>query len=370
MMVEQQEKTLLKKSFVKEIEKVELWEEFLSRSVVNEDQLDKICKGTIDKKKLKEVIDKYPMRINPYYLSLIKSKDDAIWKQAIPDVKELEDPEGLEDPLCEERDSPVPGLTHRYPDRVLFLVCNQCAMYCRFCTRKRKVGDPFKRITRSQILRGIEYIKGHPEIRDVLLSGGDPLLLSDNYLEWILKELRAIKHVEIIRIGTRVPCALPHRVTPELCNMLKKYHPLYVNVHFAHPAEITELSSSACSMLADAGILLSSQTVLLKGVNDDPKVMKDLMQKLLKIRVRPYYIYQADMTKGINHFRAKVEKGMEIISSIQGWTSGLAVPHFVIDSPGGGGKIPILPNYVVSRDDKKIVLRNYSGKTYTYDEHC
>jgi len=366
----EQEKTLMKKRFVREIKEVELWEELLRKSVVNEDQLNLICKGRIDKEKLKEVIRKYPMRINPYYLSLIKKKDDAIWKQSIPDVQELDDSEGFEDPLCEERDSPVPGLTHRYPDRVLLLVSNQCAMYCRFCTRKRKVGDPFKRITRAQILRGIEYIGGHPEIRDVLLSGGDPLLLSDAYLEWILKEIRKIEHVEVIRIGTRVPCALPHRITPELCNMLKKYHPLFVNVHFSHPDEITEMSAAACGMLSDAGIPLSSQTVLLKGVNDDPKVMKDLMQKLLKIRVRPYYIYQADMTKGINHFRAKVEKGIEIINSIQGWTSGLAVPHFVIDSPGGGGKIPLLPNYVVSRDDKKLVLKNYSGKTYTYEEHC
>ena len=370
VMSEQQAKTLLKKSFVEEIEKVSVWEELLKKSVVDEEQLDLICKGNIDKEKLMAVIKKYPMRINPYYLSLIKQKDDAIWKQCIPDTKELEDPEGFEDPLCEERDSPVPGLTHRYPDRVLLLVCNQCAMYCRFCTRKRKVGDPFKRITKEQILKGIEYIKEHSEIRDVLLSGGDPFLLSDSYLEWILKEIRSIPHVDIIRIGTRVPCALPHRITPELAEMLKKYHPLYVNVHFAHPDEITELSAQACGMLADAGIPLSSQTVLLKGVNDDPDVMKKLMQRLLQIRVRPYYIYQADMTKGINHFRTKVEKGMEIIKAIQGWTSGLAVPHFVIDSPGGGGKIPLLPDYLVTRDDNKVVLKNYTGKTYTYVEHC
>ena len=369
-MPESQTKTLLKKSFVEEIEKLSIWEELLKKSVVDEEQLDLICKGSIDKEKLKAVIKKYPMRINPYYLSLIKQKDDPIWKQCIPDTNELEDIEGSEDPLCEERDAPVPGLTHRYPDRVLFLVCNQCAMYCRFCTRKRKVGDPFKRITKEQILKGIEYIKEHTEIRDVLLSGGDPFLLSDSYLEWILKELRKIQHVEIIRIGTRIPCALPHRITPELCEMLKRYHPLYVNVHFAHPDEITELSAEACKMLSDAGIPLSSQTVLLKGINDDPEVMKKLMQKLLEIRVRPYYIYQADMTKGINHFRTKIEKGIEIIKAIQGWTSGLAVPHFVLDSPGGGGKIPLLPDYLVEKTDKKLVLKNYSGKTYTYTEHC
>ncbi len=369
-MIEQQYETLLKKNVVQEIKNISVWKELLGKSVVNEEQLDLICKGNIDKEKIRAVIKRYPMRINPYYLSLIKKKDDPIWKQCIPDIRELEDPEGFEDPLCEERDSPVPGLTHRYPDRVLFLVCNQCAMYCRFCTRKRKVGDPFKRITKKQIMQGIEYIRKHKEIRDVLLSGGDPLLLSDAYLEWILKELRKIPHVKIIRIGTRIPCALPHRITPELCEMLKKYHPLYINVHFEHPDEITELSAKACEMLSDAGIPLSSQTVLLKGVNDDPKVMKELMQKLLEIRVRPYYIYQADMTKGINHFRTKVEKGIEIIKAIQGWTSGLAVPHFVIDSPGGGGKIPLLPNYVVERDDKKIVLKNYKGNMYTYIEHC
>ena len=368
-MAEEQTKTLLKKSVVEEIEKAEVWQELLQKSVVDVEQLGMMCKGGIDKEKLEAVIKKYPMRINPYYQSLIKKKDDAIWKQCIPDVQELEDPEGLEDPLCEERDSPVPGLTHRYPDRVLLLVSNQCAMYCRFCTRKRKVGDPFKRITKEQIMKEIEYIREHSEVRDVLLSGGDPLLLSDAYLEWILKEIRKIPHVEIIRIGTRVPCALPHRITPELCEMLKKYHPLYVNVHFAHPDEITELSAEACNMLANAGIPLSSQTVLLKGVNDDPEVMKMLMQKLLQIRVRPYYIYQADMTKGINHFRTKIEKGLDVIKAIRGWTSGLAVPHFVVDSPGGGGKIPILPDYVVEKTDEKIVLKNYAGKTYTYVEH-
>ncbi len=369
-MLEQEENTLLKKSFVEEVKRVSVWEELLKKSIVNEEQLDLICKEGINKEKVRAVIKKYSMRINPYYLSLIKEKDDAIWKQCIPDIRELEDSDGFEDPLCEERDSPVPGLTHRYPDRVLFLVCNQCAMYCRFCTRKRKVGDPFKRITKEQILKGIDYIKNHPEIRDVLLSGGDPLLLSDSYLEWVLKELRNIPHVEIIRIGTRIPCALPHRITPELCEMLKKYHPLYVNVHFAHPDEVTDMSAKACEMLADSGIPLSSQTVLLEGVNDKPEIMKKLMQKLLQIRVRPYYIYQADMTRGINHFRTKIEKGIEIIKAIQGWTSGLAVPHFVVDTPGGGGKIPLLPNHVVEKDDKKLVLKNYSGRTYTYVEHC
>lgn len=317
-------------------------------------------------KEIKKVAKKYPMRINPYYLSLIREKGDPIWRQCIPDKMELLDEEGLEDPLAEERDSPVPGITHRYPDRVLFLVSNQCAMYCRFCTRKRKVGDPQKPITTSQILAGIEYIRNHPEVRDVILSGGDPLMLTDSRLEFVLRHLREIPHVEIIRIGTRVPCSLPQRITPELCEMLKKYHPIYINIHFEHPMEITPESSRACQMLADAGIPLGSQSVVLKGVNDDPEVMKELMKKLLMIRVKPYYIYQCDITRGANHFRTKVEKSLEIIKGIRGFTSGLAVPHFVIDAPGGGGKIPLLPEYLVKITRKKVVMRNYAGKVYEY----
>ncbi len=370
MQIEEEQKSVLKENYVEEFEKISVWEELLRKSVVDEKQLNLMCREEIDTEKLRAVIKKYPMRINPYYLSLIKAKNDPIWKQAIPDPAELDDAEGMEDPLCEERDAPVPGLTHRYPDRVLLLVSNQCAMYCRFCTRKRKVGDPFKRITKEQIARGIDYIRDHPEIRDVIVSGGDPLMLSDNYIEWILKEIRKIPHVEIIRIGTRVPCALPQRVTPELVDMIKKYHPVYINVHFNHPDEITEASTKACGLLADAGIPLGSQTVLMKGINDDPNVMRRLMQKLLAIRVRPYYIYQADIVKGSNHFRTKVDKGIEMIKAIRGWTSGLAVPHFVIDSPGGGGKIPILPNYVVQKDDDKIILKNYANNEYTYIEHC
>jgi len=363
------DKNVFKKGVAEEFGKVELWKDLMAKTINTEEKLDAITKGRINKEKLKEVIKNYPMGINPYYLSLIEKEDDAIWKICIPDAKEMDDPEGYEDPLCEERDSAVPGLTHRYPDRVLFYVTHICAMYCRFCTRKRKVGDPKHAVTKQQIVKGIEYIKEHPEVRDVLLSGGDPFCLSDKFLEWIIKELRAIKHVKIVRIGTKVPNALPQRVTKELCDMLKKYHPLFVNIHFTHPREITPACAKACAMLSDAGIPLNSQPVLLKGINDDPEVMKELMTKLLEIRVRPYYIYQADMTKGVNHFRTKVKKGLEIMQAIQGWTTGLAVPHFVIDTPGGGGKIPILPNYVVSQDDKKIVLKNYAGKTYTYREH-
>jgi lysine 2,3-aminomutase len=315
---------------------------------------------------LKKVVKKYPMRINPYYLSLIQEKGDPIWRQCIPNELELLDQEGMEDPLEEERDSPVPLVTHRYPDRVLFIVSNQCAMYCRFCTRKRKVGDPRKPVSAAQILQGIEYIRNHSEIRDVILSGGDPLMLTDSRLEFVLRHLREIPHVQVIRIGTRVPCSLPQRITPELCQMLKKYHPLYVNIHFEHPREITAESSRACQMLADAGIPLGNQSVVLKGVNDEPHVMKELMQKLLMIRVRPYYIYQCDLTRGANHFRTKVQKSLDIIQGIRGHTSGLAVPHLVIDAPGGGGKIPILPEYVIKATDEKVVMRNYRGKIYEY----
>ena len=345
------------------------WKELLKKSIATAEQLAQACKLKLDIEQIAEVIKKYPMCINPYFLSLIKKKDDAIWKQCMPDQKEL-DSNGvcLDDPLAEERDSPVPGLTHRYPDRVLLLVCNQCATYCRFCTRKRRVGQPFKRITKEQIMLGIEYIKNHKEVRDVLLSGGDPLLLSDTFLESILRELKKIPHVEIIRIGTRVTSTLPQRITPRLCAMLKKYHPLYINVHFNHPAEITSESTKACEMLADAGIPLGNQSVMLKGINDDPKVMKELVQKLLQIRVKPYYVYQADIVKGTNHFRTKVKKGLEAIKAIRGHTTGMAVPHFIIDAPGGGGKIPLLPSYVVKHKKKKIVLKNYKDQVYEYPE--
>ena len=339
------------------------WKRILEKSVTAIEDLPKIC-GT-ELAQISEVIKTYPMAINPYYLSLIKEKNDAVYRQCIPSAHELKD-NLSEDPLAEEKNSPVPGLVHRYPDRVLFTVSNKCAMYCRFCTRKRKVGREKMIITKKQILAGIDYIEDHPEIRDVILSGGDPLMLEDNELEWILKKLREIKHVEIIRIGTRIPCSLPQRVTSELCNMLKKYHPIYVNTHFNHPGEITEESKNACSMLADAGIPLGNQSVLLKGINDDPAIMKKLVQKLLTIRVKPYYIYQADLVKGTNHFRTKVSKGIEIIKSLRGFTSGLAVPHYVIDSPDGGGKIPILPAYLKKYRWGKLTLNNYKDEKRVY----
>jgi len=353
---------------------MEEWKKLL-RNSVNERNLKRFAERlNLTQKELediKEVTKKYPMRINPYYLSLIKKKRDAIWRQCIPDIRELHDEVGSEDPLHEEIDSPTEGLTHRYPDRVLFLIENQCSMYCRFCTRKRRVGDVNKEICMAQIKKGIGYIKKHKKVRDVVLSGGDPLMLDDEILETILKMLRQIKHVEIIRIGTRMPCSLPQRITKKLCKMLKKYHPLYINTHFNHPAEITPESRKACEMLADAGIPLGNQTVLLRDINDDPETIKKLMQQLLVMRVKPYYLYQADIVRGTDHFRTDIETAMRIMTALRGFTSGMAVPTYVIDVPGGGGKIPVNANYVVKWRAKgkkydRIVLRNYKGKVYKY----
>jgi len=339
------------------------WKRILEKSATAIEDLPKICETELNQ--ISDVIKTYPMRINPYYLSLIKEKNDAVYRQCIPSAQELKD--NLQpDPLAEEKNSPVSGLVHRYPDRVLLTVSNKCAMYCRFCTRKRKVGTEKMIMTKKQILAGIDYIEDHPEVRDVILSGGDPLMLEDNEIEWVLKKLREIKHVEIIRIGTRIPCSLPQRITPELCSMLKKYHPVYINTHFNHPDEITEEAKNACSMLADAGIPLGNQSVLLKEINDDPAIMKKLVQKLLTIRVKPYYIYQADLVKGTNHFRTKVSKGIEIIKNLRGFTSGLAIPHYVIDSPDGGGKIPLLPEYLKKYRWGKLTLRNYKDEERVY----
>jgi lysine 2,3-aminomutase len=341
------------------------WRNLVRTSITKPEQLAKFLTETeIDE--INQVINKYPMRINSYYLSLCKAKDDPIWKQCVPDINELIDEEGLEDPLCEERDSPCPGLTHRYPDRVLLLISSQCAMYCRFCTRKRKVGTEKLQISMNQILKGIDYVADHPEVRDIILSGGDPFLLSNQKLDSILSKLRAIPHLEIIRIGTRTPCTLPQRITPDLCDVLKKYHPLYINTHFNHPSEITTESRKACAMLADAGLPLGNQSVLLKGVNDDPALFVELNQKLLTMRVKPYYIFQADYVQGSNHFRTPIETGLSVIEALRGHTSGLAVPHYVIDVPGGGGKIAIIPNPVVELTPEHILLKNYQGKIFEY----
>lgn len=321
---------------------------------------------------MEETIRKFPMSITPYYLSLIDTDDyqnDPIFLQAVPSPKELVIEQcDMSDPLSEDKDSPVPLITHRYPDRVLFLVSNTCSMYCRHCTRKRRVGDIDSIPSESEIKDAIGYIRSHPEIRDVLLSGGDPLMLPDDYLEWVLEELHSIPHVEVIRIGSRMPVVLPYRITKKLVTMLAKYHPVWVNTHFNHPKEITEASRAALRMLADAGIPLGNQTVLLAGVNDCPRIMKELVQKLVRNRVRPYYLYQCDLSEGLSHFRTPVAKGVEIIENLVGHTSGFAVPTYVIDAPGGGGKIPVMPNYLVSWSVHKVVLRNYEGVICTYQE--
>ncbi|MEN6609450.1 MAG: lysine 2,3-aminomutase [Methanoregulaceae archaeon] len=328
--------------------------------------------GPEERKALQETIDRFPLRITPYYLSLIDPGDlwnDPVFKQAFPSPKELiVESYELSDPLEEDKDSPVPCITHRYPDRVLFLVSNTCAMYCRHCTRKRKVGDVDSIPGREEILQGIEYIRNHPAIRDVLLSGGDPLMLPDEYLDWILTRLREIPHVEIIRIGSRVPVVLPFRITDELVGVLKKHHPLWLNTHFNHPKEITAAAKAALAKLADAGIPLGNQSVLLSGVNDCPRIMKSLIHGLVKCRVRPYYLYQCDLSEGISHFRTPVSKGIEIMENLVGHTSGFAVPRYVIDAPGGGGKIPIFPNYILTWSVHKVVLRNYEGMICTYHE--
>jgi len=344
---------------------MELWQKMIRDSIHSVDQL--VEKFKLDRR-VAERLDKFfQARINPYYLSLIRYPGDPIWLQCVPDETELNDIDAPEDPLGEDSMSPVPNITHRYPDRVLFLTTSQCGMYCRFCTRKRKVGNSSK-ISMRGLESAFKYIEEHKEIRDVILSGGDPLMLTDAMLEKILQRLRQIPHVEIIRLGTRMPVVLPHRITPKLVRMLKKYHPIYVNTHFNHPWEITPESKRACELLADAGIPIGNQTVLMKGVNDDPEVIKELFRKLLLIRVRPYYLYQADLTKGANHFRTPIKVGLEIMDKLRGHTSGLAVPYYVIDAPGGGGKIPLLPQYILYQDDEKIVFRNYKYETFVYPD--
>ncbi|MBN8584321.1 MAG: KamA family radical SAM protein [Ignavibacteria bacterium] len=344
---------------------MELWQQLLKQSVSSVDQL--VDQFGIKKEVAERLDDFFQARINPYYLSLIRYPGDPIWLQAVPDEVELYDIDAPEDPLNEDEMSPVPNITHRYPDRALFLTTSQCGLYCRFCTRKRKVGDSSK-INMRELEAAFQYLEQHTEINDVILSGGDPLMLTDAMLEKVLIRLRQIPHISIIRLGTKMPCVLPQRITPQLCDMLKKYHPIYVNTHFNHPWEITPESTKACEMLVNAGVPVGCQTVLLKGVNDDPEVMRELMKKLLAIRVRPYYIYQADLTKGANHFRTPIDVGLEIMDNLRGHISGLAVPQFVIDAPGGGGKIPLLPEYVLARDKEKIILRNFKNEVYEYPD--
>lgn len=336
------------------------------------EQLKKyICLTKEEEEGVRESLKTLRMAITPYYLSLIDPDNPhcPIQKQSIPTIEELhKSPADLVDPLHEDGDSPVPGLTHRYPDRVLFLITDQCAMYCRHCTRRRFAGQNDCSAPSERIDKGIEYIAAHPEVRDVLLSGGDALLVSDEKLEDTIRRLRAIPHVEIIRIGSRTPVVLPQRITENLVNMLKKYHPIWLNTHFNHPNEITLESSAACARLADAGIPLGNQSVLLRGINDCTHVMKKLVQQLVRIRVRPYYIYICDLSMGIGHFRTPVAKGIEIIENLRGHTSGYAVPTFVVDAPGGGGKIPVMPTYMISQSPNRVVLRNFEGVVTTYTE--
>lgn len=320
---------------------------------------------------IKQCLQSLRMAITPYYLSLIDKDNDSdpVRKQAVPMSLELHSTKmDFIDPLSEDAHSPVPGLVHRYPDRVLLLITDQCAMYCRHCTRRRFAGHQDEALPTSRIDRAIEYIASTPVIRDVLLSGGDALLMSDDKLEYIIKRLRAIPHVDVVRIGSRTPVVMPQRITDSLVNMLKKYHPIYVNTHFNHPNEITEESRRACEKLADAGVPLGNQSVLLKGVNDCVHVMRKLVNELVKIRVKPYYLYQCDLTAGIEHFRTSVAKGIEIMEGLRGHTSGFCVPTYVIDAPGGGGKTPVMPNYVISHGHQKVVLRNFEGVITTYKE--
>ena len=320
---------------------------------------------------IKKCLSVLRMAITPYYLSLIdpNDPDDPVRKQAIPTAYETHKSEcDLEDPLHEDVDSPVPGITHRYPDRALFLVTDQCSMYCRHCTRRRFAGQTDAEVGQSRIDKGIEYIRNTPEIRDVLLSGGDALLMSDEKLEYIISRLREINHVEVIRIGSRTPVVMPQRITEDFVNMLKKYHPIWLNTHFNHPSEITPEARLACERLANVGVPLGNQSVLLRGVNDCVHVMKRLVHELVKIRIRPYYIYQCDLSMGLEHFRTSVAQGIAIIEGLRGHTSGYCVPTFVVDAPGGGGKIPVMPNYLISQSNDKVILRNYEGVITTYTQ--
>jgi len=313
----------------------------------------------------------FKFAIPPYYASLMDPNDPncPVRLQAVPKVSETYfSPADIHDPLGEDTDSPAPGITHRYPDRVLFLITDYCGMYCRFCTRRRFVAHDHGIQSLRALEPAFQYLEGAKEIRDVLISGGDPLMVKDEYIGGVLKRLREIDHIEIVRIGSKVPCTTPMRITPSLVSILKAYHPLWVNTHFNHPKELTPEAAKACAMLADAGIPLGCQTVLLRGVNDCPTIMKRLMHKLVQNRVRPYYIYQCDLSEGIEHFRTKVAKGIEIIEHLRQHTSGYAVPTFVVDAPGGGGKIPVMPNYLISMSDKKIVLRNFEGGMFSYPE--
>ena len=346
------------------------WKWQLKNRITTVEGLSKIINLSCEEKqKISKCLEKFRMAITPYYSSLIDPDDPdcPVRKQSVPSAEELTVyPCELQDPLGEEHDSPVDSIVHRYPDRVLFLLTRKCSMYCRHCTRRRMVGEEDYSIGKNVLDNAVDYIRDHPAIRDVLLSGGDPLIMTDGFLEDVISRLREIPHVEIIRIGTRTPVVLPMRITDGLLNMLKKYQPIWINTHFNHPKEITAASTEACARIVDAGIPLGNQSVLLRGVNDNVEIMKELLLKLVKNRVRPYYLYQCDVAQGIGHFRTPVKNGIEIMKNLRGYISGYAVPSYVIDAPGGGGKIPINPEDVVSLDDDLVVMNNYKGQVYTY----
>ncbi|HEY6006745.1 MAG TPA: KamA family radical SAM protein [Geobacteraceae bacterium] len=342
---------------------MDAWQKTLRNSI--SDPVELAGRFNIEPAPLTEVAARYPLRITPHYLGLIQQPGDPIWRQCVPDPRELADDQAA-DPLDEERLSPVPGLIHRYPDRVVLLVSTTCAVYCRFCMRKRGVGCAAG-MTVVNLDDACAYIAATPAIRDVILSGGDPLLLPDERLADILLRLRAIPHVEIIRVGTRVPVTLPERVTSRLCRLLKRFHPLYVNTHFNHPREVSSEAARACGRLADVGIPLGNQTVLLKGVNDDPLVMRRLMERLLVIRVKPYYIHQMDLVRGTGHFRTRIASGLAVMEALRGHVSGLATPYYVVDLPGGKGKVPLLPDSH-RREGEHLVLRNYLGDEVSYHD--
>ena len=352
-------------------EKWNNWRWQLSHRLNSIEDFEQIIHLTDSERKALSTQGLFRVDITPYFASLIDPDDerDPIRLQVIPTAGEIQPFTGMmEDSLAEDRHSPVPGLVHRYPDRVLMLVTTQCASYCRYCTRSRIVGDPSATFSRADFDLQIEYLKHTPQVRDVLLSGGDPLTLAPKLLEELLGRLREIPHIEIIRIGTRVPVFMPMRVTDELCDVLQKFHPLWLNIHVNHPNEITAELDQACDKLSRAGIPLGNQSVLLAGINDCVHIQRKLVQDLARIRVRPYYLYQCDLVEGAGHFRTPVAKGVEIIEGLRGHTSGYIVPTFVVDAPGGGGKIPLMPNYLLSMSDHKIVLRNYEGFITTYEE--
>lgn len=347
------------------------WRWQLSNRLNSVEDIEKILPLSESERKALQTSGLFRVDITPYFISLIDPEDpnDPIRKQVIPVAEEMQAfTSMMEDSLAEDRHSPVPGLVHRYPDRVLMLVTTQCASYCRYCTRSRIVGDPGQTFSRQEFEMQIEYLKHTPQVRDVLLSGGDPLVLAPKILEEILSRLREIPHIEIIRIGTRVPVFMPMRITQELCDMLGKYHPLWLNIHVNHANEISSELEAATDRLSRAGIQLGNQSVLLAGINDCVHIQRDLLQKLVRIRVRPYYLYQCDLVEGAGHFRTPVGKGIEIMEGLRGHTSGYAIPQFVVDAPGGGGKIPVMPNYQISMSDHKIILRNYEGYITTYEE--